>query len=130
ATLRRLQDAISIPGHVSDMPAAYLAADIVVSASTDPEAFGRVAAEAGAMGRPVIATDHGGARETVVANASGLLVPPGNADALATAIAAILALTPEERAAIGAKGRAHIVAHYSLENMCAATLAVYRKLLD
>ncbi len=130
ATLRRLQDSVSIPGHVSDMPAAYLAADIVVSASTDPEAFGRVAAEAGAMGRPVIATDHGGARETVVANASGLLVPPGNADALATAIAAILALTPEERAAIGAKGRAHIVAHYSLENMCAATLAVYRKLLD
>src|SRR5579885_539982 len=129
ATLRRLQDAISIPGHVSDMPAAYLAADIVVSASTDPEAFGRVAAEAGAMGRPVIATDHGGARETVVANTSGLLVPPGNADALATALGAMLALSPDERAAMGAKGRAHIAAHYSLESMCAATLAVYRKLL-
>ena len=129
ATAAGLQTVISIPGHVSDMAAAYLAADIVVSASTDPEAFGRVAAEAGAMARPVIATDHGGARETVIANVSGLLVPPGNADALATALAVMLALTPDERAAMGAKARAHIVANYSLDRMCAATLAVYRKLL-
>jgi len=129
ATLRRLQDAISIPGHVSDMPAAYLAADIVVSASTDPEAFGRVAAEAGAMGRPVIATDHGGARETVLPHESGLLVTPGSAEALANALAAMLSLTPDERSAMGAKGRAHIAAHYSVDSMCAATLAVYRRLL-
>ena len=54
---------VVIAGHMNDMPAAYLASDIVVSASTDPEAFGRVAAEAGAMDRPVIATDHGGSRE-------------------------------------------------------------------
>ena len=60
-----------IAGHVRDMAAAYLAADIVVSASTDPEAFGRVAAEAGAMGRAVIATDHGGARETVIGACDG-----------------------------------------------------------
>ena len=62
-----LADQIHIVGHCDDMPAAYLAASIVVSASTDPEAFGRVPAEASAMGRPVIATDHGGARETILA---------------------------------------------------------------
>src|SRR5581483_8574050 len=107
ATLRRLQDAISIPGHVSDMPAAYLAADIVVSASTDPEAFGRVAAEAGAMGRPVIATDHGGARETVLARRSGLLVPPGESAALAEALRTLVTTGEEQRRRMGDTGRAH-----------------------
>ena len=48
------------------MPAAYVLADVVVSASTDPEGFGRIIVEAQAMGRPVIATDHGGARETII----------------------------------------------------------------
>ena len=65
------------------MPAAYMLADVVISASTDPEAFGRVAAEAHAMGRPVIASDHGGARETVIAGETGWLVPPGDSDAIA-----------------------------------------------
>ena len=61
-------------------------ADIVVSASTRPEGFGRVIAEAQAMGRPVIATDHGGARESVIPGETGFLVPPGDAEALARAI--------------------------------------------
>lgn len=116
-------------GHTSDMPLAYLAADIVLSASTDPEAFGRVAAEAGAMGRPVIATDHGGARETVVAGETGLLARPGDARDLAQAIAALAGLDAQARAEMGARGRAHIVARYSLERMCADTLAVYRGLI-
>jgi glycosyltransferase involved in cell wall biosynthesis len=77
-----LRDVVILSEHIADMPAAYLASDIVVSASTDPEAFGRVAPEAAAMGRPVIATDHGGARETVLAGQSGLLTPPGDAAAL------------------------------------------------
>jgi len=117
---------VALAGHAADMPRAYLAADIVVSASTDPEAFGRVAAEASAMGRAVIATDHGGARETVLAGESGLLVPPGDAGALAGAIAQLL---DADRAAMGARGRAHIAARYSLERMCADTLALYRKLI-
>jgi glycosyltransferase involved in cell wall biosynthesis len=117
-------------GHMTDMPLAYLAADIVVSASTDPEAFGRVAAEAAAMGRPVIATDHGGARETVLAGVSGLLTRPGDAAALADAIAQLAALDAQTLAGMGARGRAHIVERYSLERMCADTIALYRKLIS
>lgn len=117
-------------GHVDDMPAAYGAADIVVSASTDPEAFGRVAAEAGAMARPVIATDHGGARETVLAGVSGLLVPPGDAAALADAIADLLSRPASDLTAMGNAGRAHIGAHYTVERMCEATLALYREVIE
>jgi glycosyltransferase involved in cell wall biosynthesis len=122
------QCAIVAP-HVTDMAAAYLSADIVVSASIEPEAFGRVAAEASAMARPVIATDHGGARETVLQGQSGLLVPPGDAGALGEAIERLLSFTPEQRATMGAKGRSHIAAHFTLERMCADTLAIYKRLI-
>jgi glycosyltransferase involved in cell wall biosynthesis len=115
--------------HVGDMAAAYLASDIVVSASTDPEAFGRVPPEAAAMGRAVIATDHGGARETVLAGQSGILVPPGDATALAEALADLLGRGPEELAAMGAKGRAHVSRHYTAERMCTQTLFLYRELI-
>ncbi|HEX3675272.1 MAG TPA: glycosyltransferase family 4 protein [Rhizomicrobium sp.] len=121
---------VRIAGHTDGMPLAYLAADVVVSASTDPEAFGRVAAEAGAMGRPVIATDHGGARETVVEGISGLLTAPGDALALADAIARLAAMDAATLSHMGSAGRAHIVERYSLERMCADTIALYRKLIS
>jgi glycosyltransferase involved in cell wall biosynthesis len=126
---RGLNDRVVIAGHVADMPTAYLAADIVVSASTQEEAFGRVAAEAAAMGRPVIATDHGGSRETVVHGKTGLLVPPGNAQALAAGLRQLIELEKAGRAAMGARGREHIAANFTVEHMCAATLAIYRELL-
>ena len=124
-----LEDRVLLAGHVADMAAAYLAADIVVSASTDPEAFGRVPPEAAAMGRPVIATDHGGARETVLPGKSGLLVEPRNPVALAEALANLLARSPRELAAMGSAGRAHIEASYSVERMQRETLKLYRALL-
>ena len=119
-----------IDNNSTDDSLAYLAADIVVSASTDPEAFGRVAAEASAMGRPVVATDHGGARETVLPGMTGLLVAPGSAVELAAAISQLLELDTSSLAAMGARGRSHIAGRYSLERMCADTLALYRKLID
>lgn len=120
---------IRMVGHCDDMPAAYAAADIVLSPSTRPEAFGRVAAEAGAMGRVVIAADHGGARETVIDGETGFLVKPGSPEALAAAIGRTLALGPEGRAAMGAMARARIAAHFSTAAMTAATLSAYRSLL-
>lgn len=120
---------VIIAGHVRDMAAAYLASDIVVSASVYAESFGRVPVEAAVMGKPAIATDHGGARETVLAGVSGLLVPPGDAAALATALARLVAMGPEGRAAMGAKGRAHAFDRYTRERMCADTIALYRTLL-
>jgi glycosyltransferase involved in cell wall biosynthesis len=128
-TRYELQGVASIQDHVDDMAAAYAAADIVVSASTAPEAFGRVPPEAAAMGKPVIATDHGGARETVLNGESGRLVAPGDVTALADALADLLARPREELAAMGAKGRDHIVRNFSVERMCAETLGAYRELL-
>jgi glycosyltransferase involved in cell wall biosynthesis len=110
------------------MAAALLLADVVVHASTDAEAFGRTVIEAQAMARPVIAADLGGPRETVEHGVTGWRVPPGDPAALAAAIGAALALPAGERAAIGQRARAHVLAHYTTRAMQEATLAAYREL--
>ena len=125
-----LADSVVIPGDVSDMAAACLAADVVVSASIDPEAFGRVAIEGQAVGRPVIATAHGGSLESVADGETGWLVPPGDATALATALERCLAMPEAARAAMGAAGIARVRARFTAEKMCAMTLAVYHELLE
>lgn len=124
-----LERKIILAGHVSDMQTAYRAADIVVSASTQAESFGRVTAEASAMERPVIATDHGGARETVLPGVSGLLTPPGDSAALARALRELISAGLASRAAMGAQGRAHIARHFTVERMTNDTIALYRELL-
>jgi glycosyltransferase involved in cell wall biosynthesis len=126
----QLEGAVIFAEHVADMPAAYLAADIVVSTSIVAESFGRIPPEAALMGQPVIATDLGGPRETVLDGVSGLLVPPGDAGALAGALADLLSRAPEQLSAMGAAGRAHVLARFSVERMCADTLALYRDLLE
>jgi glycosyltransferase involved in cell wall biosynthesis len=112
-----------------DIAAAYVLADVVVSASTDPEGFGRTIVEAQAMGRPVIATDHGGARETVVPGNTGWLVPPGDTAALATAIDHALRLDSDARRAFAQRARAHIFEGFTREAMCSRTIDVYEELL-
>jgi glycosyltransferase involved in cell wall biosynthesis len=112
-----------------EMPAAYVLADVVVSASTDPEGFGRVIIEAQAMGRPVVATDHGGARETIRPGVTGWLAPPRDPAALADAIGQALRLDPAERAAFARRTMAHVAAGYTRDAMCAKTIDVYEELL-
>jgi glycosyltransferase involved in cell wall biosynthesis len=112
-----------------DMPAAYMLADVVVSASREPEGFGRVIVEAQAMGRPVVATDHGGARETIVPGVTGWLVPPCDPAALAAAIGKALSLGTEERQRLARRTIAHVAAHFTRETMCARTIEVYEELL-
>jgi len=104
-------------------------ADVVVSASTSPEGFGRVIVEAQAMGRPVVATNHGGARETVVPGSTGWLVPPGDAPALAKAVAEALMLSPEARLAQAARAIAHVRERFDTATMAARTLEVYEEIL-
>ena len=120
---------VRLTGACDDMPAAYLLADVVVSPSLRPEAFGRVPAEAQAMGRPVIASAHGGSLETVVDGETGWLVPPGDAHALADAIRRALGASSAERDRMAAAGQAHVRRSFTLEGMCSATLDVYRELL-
>lgn len=115
---------LRLPGPVADMPAALAAADAVVNASTDPEGFGLVLIEAQAMGRAVIASDHGAARELIAAGETGFLVPPAQPMALAAALDRVLALPAAELAGLGARAR-RAAAGYSLAAMQSATLAVY-----
>lgn len=131
-----LSGKVILPGHVEDVPAALAIAHLAVVASTEPEAFGRVATEAQVMGCPVIATDLGAPPETVAApphvapqEATGWLVPPGNAVKLAEAIAEALNLDPEARKALGARARARVLGNYSLDAMRLETLGVYDDLL-
>ena len=112
-----------------DMPVAYMLSDVVVSASTDPEAFGRVLVEAQALGRPVIGTDHGGARETVIPQQTGWLTPPGDAQALAAAMSTALALPPDHRGRIADAAVTNARENFSKTAMCTKTLAVYDEVL-
>lgn len=126
---RGVSDMIRFVGHCADMPAAFLIANAVLSTSTRPEAFGRTLAEAGAMGRVVVASDHGGARETIIDGRTGVLVPPADDVAVAEALEAVVAMGPSGRAEMGARGRARIARDYSVEAMQRATLAAYRDIL-
>lgn len=126
AEARGVAERLRIPGHVADMPAALLAADLVVHASIEPEAFGRTVIEAQAMGRPVIAADLGGPRETVEHGVTGWLTPPGDAAALAAQIRAALALPAEQRGAMGMAARQRVPTMAAMQQ---ATLALYRELL-
>jgi glycosyltransferase involved in cell wall biosynthesis len=119
-----------IAPHIDDMPAALLAAEIVLSPSLRPEAFGRVAVEASAMQRPVIVADHGGGRETVVEGVTGARAAPGDPAALAGAIRALLSLSLDARASMGKAGRRQAEMHFSKQGLQAATLSVYKSLLD
>lgn len=124
-----LEEVVRIVDHCEDMAAAYKLTDLVVSASTDPEAFGRVVCEAQAMGRPVIATDHGGAKETVIPGVTGWLTPPGDADALAQAIAKSLTLDEHARTRLAAAAIEHVQKNFSKTQMCDKTLDVYNEVL-
>ncbi len=124
-----LADRVLFAGGSDDMPAALSLATIVVNASTEPEAFGRVVIEAQAMARPVIVADHGAAPETVSEGETGWRVPPGDDAALAAALDRALALPPAARAAIGAAARMSVIRSYSLAAMQEATLTIYRELL-
>jgi glycosyltransferase involved in cell wall biosynthesis len=112
------------------MAAAYLAADVVVSASSkEAEAFGRVAIEAQAMGRPVIATAHGGSLETVLPNRTGWLVTPDDADSLAKAVQEALS-DRDLLVSYGGAGRRWVLDNFTTDIMCEKTVSLYNKLLS
>lgn len=117
---------VRFAGHIDDVAAAYAASDVVISASVQPESFGRVLAEAGAMGVPVVASDHGGAREILLHGETGWLVPPGDPAALAGGIRTALAAAGP---ALAERARGHVLARFTRAAMCAKTLAVYGELL-
>lgn len=125
-----VSDRVRFVGACDDMPAGLTLADIVVNASVEPEGFGRTVIEAQAMRRPVVASDHGGAAETVEHGVTGWRVAPGDPVALAAAIDRVLALAEAARAAVGEAARRAVLARYTTASMQRATLAVYSELLE
>jgi glycosyltransferase involved in cell wall biosynthesis len=125
-----LESVVHLPGDCRDMPAAFMLADLVVSASTDAEAFGRVIVEAQAMGRPVIATDHGAARETVTHGENGWLVPPNDASALVNVMREALSIDTETRDIIARRGIANVRENYTKDLMGERTMTVYQEILS
>jgi len=125
-----LGDAAKIVGHCDDMPAAYLLADFAILPTSVPESFGRAAVEPQAMGRPVIASNHGGVTETVLDGTTGWLAPVDDPDAWAAAMARAIDLGPGKRLEMGDIGRKRARQLYSADAMCAQTLAAYERVLE
>lgn len=125
-----MEGKVQIKDYCSDMPAALMLADVIVSASTVPEGFGRISVEAQAMGRPVIATAHGGSLETVVDGETGWLVPVGDEEAMSNALQSALGMNSDERERVAAKTRQHVTETFTIDSMCNATLSVYGQLME
>ncbi len=125
-----LDDQIRLVGHCQDMPAALTIADLVVSASSSqPEAFGKVAIEAMAMAKPIVATRHGGSLETVLDGETGWLVEPSNPDGLGDMLRTVLA-DKEKLRVVGEKGRAWVRNNFTALRMCEKTIELYRELIE
>jgi len=117
-----------IPG-TTEMPTLYRISDIVVCSSTEPEGFGRIPTEAGAMGRPVIATALGGHLETVIDGETGSLIPPADSQALAEAIEKHLKMPARAKTTLAKKARQNVEDNFSTEVMFKSLFSIYNKLL-
>lgn len=123
-----LTDKVRIFSNIDDMPALYMISDIVVSASIREEAFGRIATEAQAMERILVATNHGGACETVIDKKTGFLVDPKNPQNAADILDHALSLKDEQYLKITKAARKHICSKFSLDKMKEQTIKLYEKL--
>jgi len=124
-----LERVVQFVGDCHDMPAAYMLADVVVSASTDPEAFGRVMVEAQAMGKPVVAADHGASEELLLRDETGWLFEPSSPESLAAALETAMGLESDAREALAKRAIGNVRANFTKELMCAKTLEVYGEVL-
>ncbi len=126
----RLGKKIKFVDHCKEMPLAYSLADAVVSASIEPEAFGRVSVESQAMGKIIIASDLGGSKETILKGKSGFLYKHDDPRELAKTLNRVIELDQDTLNSIGNEGRKNITKKFDVEAMCDSTLREYKKLLN
>ena len=124
-----LNKKIKFISNCKEMPLAYSLADTVVSASIEPEAFGRVAVEAQSMGKPIIASNIGGSKETIINKKTGFLYEFQDPRELAKILNTVIQLSQEELKSIGNEGRKNIIKKFDVEAMCDTNLNEYKKLL-
>jgi glycosyltransferase involved in cell wall biosynthesis len=126
----RLNQKIQFIPFCKDMPLAYKLADVVVSASIEPEAFGRVSVEAQSMETPIIASDIGGSKETILKDKSGLFFESGDPISLVEKLKEILNFDDSTLKLMGIEGRKNILKKFDIEKMCSSTIAEYKKLIN
>tara|TARA_Y100001970_G_scaffold94770_1_gene119421 strand:- start:204 stop:1358 length:1155 start_codon:yes stop_codon:yes gene_type:complete len=126
----RLSKQLRFIDHCKDMALAYRVSDIVVSASTEPEAFGRVSVEAQSMERPIIASNIGGSNETIINEKTGFLFEAGNPKSLSEKILEIINMDETTLKLIGSNGRKNIIQKFNVEKMCFSTYSEYKRLLN
>ena len=126
----RLANQVKFIDHCKDMALAYKISDIVVSASIEPEAFGRVAVEAQSMEKPIIASNIGGSNETVIDEKTGFLFESNNAKSLSKKILKVLYMDEALIQSIGKEGRKNIIQKFNVEKMCFSTYSEYKKILN
>jgi glycosyltransferase involved in cell wall biosynthesis len=126
----RLTNQIKFIKHCNNMPVAYKVSDLIVSASIEPEAFGRVAVEAQSMEKPILASNIGGSNETVENDKTGFLFEAGNPVSLSKKILEILKMDESTLKSIGNEGRKNIIKKFNVEKMCFSTYSEYKKLLN
>ncbi|WP_415284752.1 glycosyltransferase family 4 protein [Candidatus Pelagibacter sp. Uisw_130] len=126
----RLTSQLKFIEHCKNMPVAYKISDIVVSASVEPEAFGRVAVEAQSMEKLIIASDIGGSNETIVDKQTGFLFKSGDPESLCKKIVEALQFDESRLKSIGIEGRKNVIKKFNVEKMCFSTYSEYKKLLN
>ena len=124
----RMKKQIRFIDHSNDMALAYKVSDIIISASIEPEAFGRVAVEAQSMEKPIIASNIGGSNETIINEKTGFLFESGDSKSLSQKILKVLTLDETSLKLIGTEGRKNIIKKFNVEKMCFSTYSEYKRL--
>ena len=126
----KISNQIKFIDSCKNMALAYKVSDIIVSASIEPEAFGRVAVEAQSMEKLIIASNIGGSNETVINEKTGLLFESGDPKSLSKKIMQALTMNESLLKTMGIEGRKNIVKKFNVEKMCFSTYSEYKRLVN
>ena len=126
----RLNSQLKFIDKCNNMPLAYKISNIIVSASSEPEAFGRVAVEAQSMQKPIIASNIGGSNETIMVDKTGFLFDSGKPESLSKKIIEVLQLDESTLKSMGDEGRKNVIKKFNIEKMCFSTYSEYKKLIN
>ncbi len=126
----RLTNQVIFIENCNHMPLAYKISDFVVSASIEPEAFGRISVEAQSMQKPILASNLGGSKETIIGNKTGLLFEAGNSEEMSIKIIELINLDESTLKQMGIEGRKNVISKFNVEKMCFSTYSEYKKLFN
>jgi len=126
----RLTNQVKFIEHCKNMPVAYKISNFVVSASTEPESFGRISVEAQSMQKPILASNIGGSKETIINNKTGILFESGNSEEMSKKIIELLNLDESTVNQMGIEGRKNVINKFNVEKMCFSTYSEYKKLIN